>query len=81
MNLKPLNDFVLVERITATETDNNFIITDEAKGDGIILKCKTLSKTHDLEIGTIVYVPEYALRQLEGETMACSSQSIIAYVS
>jgi co-chaperonin GroES (HSP10) len=79
----PMNDFVLVERITETVTQNDFVVPDEAKGDGIILKCKTLSGLQNgqdvLKKGTIVYVPEYSLRQIEGMIMACSSKSVIAF--
>lgn len=75
----PLNDFVLLKRITATETDNGFIVSDEAKGDGLIVRCEVIHNTNKLPVGTIVFVPEYALRQISGEIMTCSVQSLIAY--
>jgi len=92
-SIYPANDFILVERITETVTQNDFVVPDEAKGDGIVLKCKLLRPCQiqcdglvgpairKLEIGDVIYVPEYSLRQIEGTIMACSIKSLIAYES
>lgn len=82
MNLKPINDFILVKRETQTTLANNFIIEDEAKGEGIVVKCVVTAAEGDRKhlIGKTIFVPQYALRVIEEDIVACAYTSIIAYV-
>lgn len=74
-----INNNVLVELDLTNETENGFTFSEEIKGDGQVVKCKVIRESGQLEVGTITYIPFYALRQIKDNIYACDYQSIIAY--
>lgn len=81
MTLKPLNGFILVTRETKTIINNTFIVEDEAKGEGIIVKCVVTATPEDQKflLGKTIFVPQYALRTIDDDVIACAYTSIVAY--
>lgn len=80
MKIKPANNNILVNLKLRNESDNGFIIEDEFKGDGAIVKCIYLGDVL-YKPNTILYIPFYALRQLTNDIYVCEKESVVAYES
>ena len=79
--LIPINEFIIVSKDTKSVTQTGFVTEEEAKGEGVIVKCK-VENTGDNDnklMGKTIYVPQYALRNIEEDIYSCSYKSIVAY--
>jgi hypothetical protein len=80
--LIPVNKNIIVKLEMTNETDNGFAYSEEIQGDGQVVKCKIIQVPLDeslgYKIGTTVYIPFYAVREVTTGFYACNVESIIA---
>lgn len=79
--LVAMNDFILVKLIKETVSESGFVLTEEAKGEGTIVRCTVVDckQQNEAIMNKTIFVPQYAIRQVKDDIWACSSKSIIAY--